>query len=256
MLTLEAETPDAIPSAAMEFETLGSFYRAAHAGLRVLDGRGVRRRFGAEADGRWQQFRGDMTDADRLDLLLKDAATIAPLAFAPRDVFDLRGLSSEDPFGTTWKGPPRGLAGSLFREEVAVPSDAVAAFDAAVALWEVRVEGVDAVALPRILPSTRLVVGGLAALRAVVAHFAANRGSLDLADQVLLVADRPVERQLFGLTTVFLATPGRARAVSPGVAVERVRGLGVTRIDARAVSDDASAKVRETVDALADVLGR
>jgi hypothetical protein len=238
----------------MDFDTTGAFYRAAHLGLRVLDGRGVRRRFGAEADGRWQQFRGDMTNADRLDLLIKDAATIAPLAFAPRDVFALPGLSTEDPFGTQWPGARPGLGGALFREDTDAPADAVAAFDAAVTLWGQRLDAFDAATLPRILPSTRLVVGGLAALRAVVAHFAAHRGSLDLADQVLLVADRPVERQLFGLATVFLATPGKARAVTPEVDVVKVRAMGVARLDARVISDDASPAVRASIDALADAL--
>nr|MBK7069429.1 hypothetical protein [Deltaproteobacteria bacterium] len=161
----------------MDFETTGAFYRAAHLGLRVLDGRGVRRRFGAEADGRWQQFRGDMTDADRLDLLIKDAATIAPLAFAPRDVFALPGLSTEDPFGTQWPGARPGLGGGLFREGADAPADALAAFDAAVALWGLRLDAFDAAALPRILPGTRLVVGGLAALRAVVAHSPRTAGA-------------------------------------------------------------------------------
>jgi hypothetical protein len=240
----------------MDFESTGAFYRAAHLGLRVLDSRGVRRRFGAEADARWAQFRGDMTDADRLDLLLREAAAQAPLAFAPREVFALEGLSLEDPFGASWKGPPRGLSGSLLRSENAVASDAVAAFDEAVALWEVSIPAMDASSLPRIVASSRVVVGGLAALRAIVAHFAAHRGSFDLADQVLFVADRPVERQLFGLATVFLATPGVGRAVPPRASVEKVRALGRTPFDAKVVSDDASDAVRETVHALADALGR
>ncbi len=240
----------------MDFESTGAFYKAAHIGLRVLDSRGVRRRFGPEADARWVQFRGDMTDADRLDLLLRDAATQTPLAFAPREVFALEGLSLEDPFGVSWKGPPRGLSGSLLRSEGTVSSDPVAAFDEAAAQWEVTVPKLDATALPRLVASSRIVAGGLAALRALVSLFAAHRGSFDLADQVLFVADRPVERQLFGLATVLLATPGAGRSVPPKVSVEKVRALGRTPFDAKVRSDDASDAVRETVDALADALGR
>jgi hypothetical protein len=224
----------------MDHEIVGSFYRAAHLGLRVLDGRGARRRFGREADARWVQFRGDLTDADRFDLLLRDAAGAAPLAFAPREVFDLEGLSHEDPFGVTWAGPPRGLAGNLLRAELDAPDDPVAAFDAAAALWEVPLLPLAPDALPRILPSTRLAVGGVSALRSLVAHFAAHRGGLDLADQVTLVADRPVERQLFGLATVFLATPTRGRCVAP-------REARALRVDSTLASDDASEAVREAL---------
>ena len=57
----------------MDTLPLRPFYRAAALGLRALDGRGVRRRFGEDADARWRQFRGELRDADRFDLLLRDA---------------------------------------------------------------------------------------------------------------------------------------------------------------------------------------
>jgi hypothetical protein len=238
----------------MSPEQVESFYRSAHLGLRVLDGRGVRRRFGADADARWKQFRGDLNDADRLNLLLRDASTVAPLAFAPREVFSLPGLSVEDPFGPTWPGPRVGLAGELLRADVNGPLDARDTFETATSRWEVSLPALDPSALPKILPSTRVVFTGLGALRALVTHFAAQRGSLDLADQLLLVSDRPVERQLFGLAAVFLGTPNPPRVVPLNVSKDRLRALGVARLDSHVISDDASSAARETVLALADVL--
>jgi hypothetical protein len=238
----------------MSPEAIESFYRAAHLGLRVLDERGARRRFGADADARWKQFRGDLNDADRLNLLQRDASTVAPLAFAPREVFSLTGLSVEDAFGPVWPGSRAGLAGDLLRAERSDASDPLQWFEAAVAQWPGSPPALDGSSLPKILPSTRLVFAGLGALRALVTHFAAQRGSLDLADQLLLVSDRPAERQLFGLAAVFLGTPNAPRALVPSASKERVRALGVTRLDAHVVSEDATPAARDAALALADVL--
>ncbi len=226
-----------------------SFYRAAHVGLRVLDARSGRRRFGPDADAKWKQFRGELTDTDRMDLLLRDASTLAPLAFAPRDVFALTGLSTEDPFGPEWTGvaPQTGLSGALLRSTDDAPADPVAAFDLCLAAWELAPPAFDPAKLPRIAPATRLVAGGVGALRALVAHFAAHRDALDLADQVVLVADRPYERQLLGLACVFLGTTNRPRVAAPGASPDRLRAQGFTHVDAHVTSDDASPAVRDAV---------
>lgn len=238
----------------MNPDSVRLFYRAAAVGLRALDQRGVRRRFGREADERWKQLRGDMTAADRFELLLKDASVAFPLAFAPRDVFAIPGLLREDPFGAAWAGPPQGLATSLLREEADVPADPVAAFDLAARTWEVSPKPFDVTALPRIGPPTQVVAAGLGALRALVLHFAAHRSGLDLAEQVLFVADAPAERHLFGIAALLLGATREPRVVSSRVAVERVRAMGVTRVDARVTSDDASEPARDTVLGLADAL--
>jgi hypothetical protein len=74
------------------------FYRAALLGLHALDRREQGgRRLGADGDARWQQFRGALTAADRIDWLLRDAAKTQPLGFAPQSVWDLPGLSSDEP---------------------------------------------------------------------------------------------------------------------------------------------------------------
>jgi hypothetical protein len=233
-----------------------SFHLAAHQGLRALDARGARRRFGDEADARWKQFRGELTEADRFDLLLRDAATVAPLAFAPRDVFALRGLAAEDPFGPDWPGPPRGLSGELLRARDEAPADPLAAFDRCLALWERSAPPLDPGTGPRVAPATRLLVGGTSLLRHLVTVFAAGRDALDLADQVVLVADHPHERQLFGLAAVFLGTTNRPRCVAPGVTPERWKSLGITRLDASLVSPDASDAVRAAVAELASITSR
>lgn len=230
----------------MDTLPLRPFYRAAALGLRALDGRGVRRRFGEDADARWRQFRGELRDADRFDLLLRDAATVSPLAFAPREVFGFAGLSAEDPFGPSWEGPPQGLAGELLRADERVPDDLVEALDAVIARWEARVARIDEAAVPRVTPGSRVVCGGLGAIRALAGVFAAQRERLDLAEQVVLVADRPVERQLFGLVGVFLGVAGALRAIPPGAAEARVRAV-IPRVDVALVSDDASEAVRELV---------
>ncbi|MDO9020760.1 MAG: hypothetical protein Q7V43_27800 [Myxococcales bacterium] len=233
-----------------------SFHVAAHLGLRVLDARGGRRRFGDDADARWKQFRGQLTEADRFDLLLRDAATVAPLAFAPRDVFGFTGLSTEDPFGPDWAGPPRGLSGEFLRSREDAPIDPVAAFDRCLAAWERPVRALDPGTAPRVVPATRLLVGGTSALRHLVAVFAAARDTLDLADQVILVADQACDRQLFGLAAVFLGTTNPPRCVAPGVKPERWKALGVTRLDATLVSDDASDAVRAAVADFATLTAR
>jgi hypothetical protein len=84
------------------------FYQSAMAILRALDAKApVPRRFGAEADARWALFKGDLALGDRLDLLVRDGAATQPTAFAPRVVFALDGLASDEPFGPDWPEPGR-----------------------------------------------------------------------------------------------------------------------------------------------------
>ncbi len=73
-----------------------SFYAAALAGLRALDGRERRpRRFGPDADARWQNFCGHLSLAERVDLLIRDAAVTWQAAFSPAIVFRLPYLASD-----------------------------------------------------------------------------------------------------------------------------------------------------------------
>ena len=88
-------------------ERRDAFYAAAVAGLRALDARErTARRFGPDADTRWSSFKGALTDADRIDLLLRDAAVTWGAAFSASEVFDLFGLAPDEPFGPDWKPLP------------------------------------------------------------------------------------------------------------------------------------------------------
>ena len=64
------ELPSAIPMP----DPTRSYYLAALTGLRFIDSKqGTGRRFGENARALWAEFRGDLTDADRINLLLRDA---------------------------------------------------------------------------------------------------------------------------------------------------------------------------------------
>ncbi|HYO54675.1 hypothetical protein [Archangium sp.] len=96
---------------------LENFYEAAFVGLKALDSRaGGARRFGPNADARWDLFKGEMKERDRLDLLIRDAAANHPAAFAPRCIFLLDGLAEDEPFGPEWPGPDAALALRLWRD--------------------------------------------------------------------------------------------------------------------------------------------
>ena len=79
-----------------------TFYAVAILGMRAIDARSNgRQRFDANADATWTAFKGDQQQADRVDLLVRDAAVTQPTAFAPRVIFDLAGLAADDPVGAS-----------------------------------------------------------------------------------------------------------------------------------------------------------
>jgi hypothetical protein len=62
--------------------------------LRYLEGRrATGRRFGADADALWSSLQGDLTTANRLDLLIRDADAEWPGGFGARTVFAMRGVA-------------------------------------------------------------------------------------------------------------------------------------------------------------------
>ncbi len=67
-----------------------AFYAAAALGVAWLDAReSSPRRFGPAADASWRTYAGtpsDLSDLDRLELLLRDASSLYPDAFSPRAV--------------------------------------------------------------------------------------------------------------------------------------------------------------------------
>jgi hypothetical protein len=172
-----------------------TYYAAAAVGLRALearDGRG--RRFGADADARWSRFKGKLHDGDRLQMLLRDAASPWPHGFSASRVFQLEGVALDEPFGPTWTTPAPSLGRRLL-DDTAPPS-----LDTAAAALGIRREPVP---IPPVRAGTRLVVAGGAAILAAARAFQA-RDDVDWGTQVTVVADSPAHRQLAGLAGVFI----------------------------------------------------
>jgi hypothetical protein len=180
-----------------------AFYRTALLCLRFLEQRSpTGRRFGPDADARWSSFRGDLETSDRIDLLLRDADSEWPRAFAARVVFRLQGIADDEPFGPEWPGLTavrgedlwRGLAGEP------LPSDLTTLLDRLAAAWD---RPLQRPALPPIRPTTHLLLAGPGAIAATAEHFA-RATDLAWSDQVLVLARTPFERQLAALMGALL----------------------------------------------------
>ncbi|MCA9535362.1 MAG: hypothetical protein KC593_16830 [Myxococcales bacterium] len=196
-----------------------AYYQAALSGLRFVEARQPSgRRFGAEADARWAQFAGELTTADRVDLLLRDADAQWPNAFGARAVFDLRSVAEDEAFGAEWEPLDPVQANELWR----APVPPGAATDIALTLahvaqaWGLSLAPFDT---GPVQPADRLVLTGPSAIAAAIHAFAAGR-DLDWADQVVCVATPPAHRQLAALAGALLnsgkGTRLRASTTPPG----------------------------------------
>lgn len=244
-------------SATVRTEDVDRFYRAAVGGLAVLEARGASaRRFGPDADARWNAFRGGLQDWHRIDLLVRDAAVRNPAGFAPRVVFDLLGLADDEPCGPEWPGPTPLEAATLLR--AAVPSsprlDLGAALVQAAAAWAINPERSVPAATEGIQPATRLLVAGASAVLALATAFE-GRPELDLADQAVLLADDPGTRQLFGLALAFLDTRRPPRLVRTTATADDLQALGFTSADRLVIGDDVPPDARARIATLATALG-
>lgn len=210
------------------------FYAAAVAGLRALDCRdGSARRFGADADTRWASFKGALTEADRIDLLLRDAAVAWGVGFSPAEAFGLFGLAPDEPFGPDWQP----LSTATARGYLAGAATAVRPVE----LGELMGVTGGSVELPTITASTRLVVAGGTALVAVAQNFS-ERADLSWSDQVLAVATTPAHRQLAGLLAVLAGAAARTRLVRPADDLRAtLKSAGFAQLDVAVVSPDAEA---------------
>lgn len=224
-----------------------SFYRASAAGLRLLDakqGRGLR--FGEAADAKWRALGGELEERDRLDLLLRDGTSQQPLAFAPRLIFQLAGLASDEPFGRDWPQAPAGLAASLLRNGGAQTDDPLALLTTAATAWglpPLTTSTHHADNASRIGPASRVFVAGAKAVFALI-EYARSRRDLDLTDQAILLADTPAERHLWGLALLALGQRREPRVLTPDTAtVEHLRSLSIPRFDVFLVSEDTSAEI-------------
>lgn len=215
-----------------------AFYRAAVLGLRALDAReSTPRRFGSDAEARWNQFAGALGAGDRIDILLRDAAGTWGAAFSPSECFALFGLADDEPFGPDWHGIDDAAAKRLLSEP-----------NAPVMLEHIAdVLGLTAVSvpIPSVTPSTKLVVAGGAAIVRVAKQFAENK-TLSWTDQVVVVADNAACRQLAGLAAVLLGARGRTALVRPSEGDdETLRSAGFAHLDAAVVSPDAEPQAAE-----------
>lgn len=179
------------------------YYEAALRTLAFVERRSpTARRFGAEADARWSALRGNLTTADRIDLLLRDADAQWPASFGARNVFALRAAAEDEAFGAAWSPLDPVDAEALWRRLAATPApaDVSAAMATAATVWGLTLSPVDVGAIQ---PTEKLIVVGPSALAATVAAFA--RGdALDWADQVIVVATPAPHRQLAALAGALL----------------------------------------------------
>ncbi|WP_437840180.1 hypothetical protein [Sorangium sp. So ce1153] len=198
------------------------YYAAALRALRFVERRSpTTRRFGSEADARWAAFRGNLTTADRLDLLLRDADAHWPAAFGARNVFALRSAAEDEAFGAEWTALDPVVADELWRKVVAEtpPNSAHETLLAAASSWDLKLAAVDAGA---IAPTDKLLVVGPSAVAAVVTSFAAGK-DLDWAAQVVCVATPPAHRQLAALGAALLNATKPTGLVAPASGNPAVR---------------------------------
>ena len=217
-----------------------SFYVTALVGLRYVEARrATGRRFGAEADARWTGFRGDLTTADRLDLLLRDADAEWPGAFGARTVFAERAVAEDDAFGPAWESLEPVDAEQLWRTALATkePRDLDSLLSAWSAAWETTVAPF---AVGEITTVERLVVAGPSAIAATLRAFA-GRADLAWSEQVTVVATPPAHRQLAALATAVLNT---TKATNLFTHVQAHALVGRVLVSEDALAEDA-AVVRE-----------
>ncbi len=210
-----------------------SFYAAALAGLRALEARERSpRRFGPDADARWQSFRGHLELAARIDLLARDAAVRWQAGFSPALVFQLPYLADDEPFGPDWRGLTPTQAEQLWKS-----TDSQVDLSTCAAML-----GVPDIPVPCPMPepSTRLIVAGGSAVLAVGKRFAA-RPELSWSDQVLVVADRPANRQLAGLVAPVIGARAATRLTAPAEDVAAaLKAVGFGTGGDAVTSDDAA----------------
>lgn len=206
------------------------FYAAAVVGLRALDARErAPRRFGRDADARWEQFRGSLGPSDRLDILLRDAAGTWGSAFSPAQSFGAFGLADDEPFGPDWRSLSDERANRLLLDSGSDLAALASALNVPTA----------SLALPSISSATHVVAAGAQAVFALGSHFS-SRPELAWSEQVVVVATTPTVRQLAGLVAVILGAQRRTVLVRPSEDPTGVlRAAGFPNVDVAVVSADA-----------------
>jgi hypothetical protein len=200
------------------------------------------RRFGADADARWGDFKGDLDTVDRIELLLRDADAEWPGAFGARTVYALRAISEDEPFGATWRGVDPIGAEDLWRRirSETSPASLTEALRAIAAAWGLRLESFDPGA---IAPTDRVVLAGPSAIAAAIEVF--SRGAdLDWAEQVTVVATPPAHRQLAAAAGALLNLnrPTRLLTIDEAGAAPAARGARLLASDDAESADRAAAQ--------------
>jgi hypothetical protein len=220
-----------------------AYYQTALSGLRFVEARRPSgRRFGADADARWAGFRGDLTTADRLDLMLRDADAEWPGAFGARTVFAEPAVANDEAFGPAWPGLEPVDAEEVWRTTLArtEPRDLDSFLAAWSQAWSVPLSPVDVGPLTTV---DRLVVAGPLALAAALRAFV-GRNDLAWTEQVTIVATPPAHRQLAWFATAALNATKQTTVVTHGQARSLI-GRPVVSPDAS--PDDAAAAGRSTI---------
>jgi hypothetical protein len=219
-----------------------AFYEASLRALRYVEARSpTRRRFGPDADAMWRTFRGHLTAADRIDLLLRDADVEYRGAFGARVAFGLRGVGEDDAFGSSWQHLGATDADTLWRRFLADPvaTDATGAISACASALGISIRSGD---VPKLTANTRLLLAGPSSIASVAAAFAKER-DLAWADQVTCVATPPAHRQLAVLCAALLGA-------KPTVLFAAAESLPTgAHFDHRLASDDADQADRAVVEA-------
>lgn len=190
------------------------FYRTALLGLLAQEHRQpTDRRFGDEADARWNMFHGHLDVADRIDLLIRDAAVSHPAAFAPRSVFGFEDLAEDEPFGPDWQSPfGRDTGRRAWKDTLELRSVAPAElWQRALDLWSVTPD--TAAASTETTGSARLVVVGASAIAGLAQRFVEHGDGLDWGRQVHALSETPAGIQLAGLVPLCAGTPTSSKVL-------------------------------------------
>jgi len=198
------------------------------------------RRIGANADALWRSFKGHLTAADRIDLLLRDADLEWPLAFGARHVFRLAGVAEDEAFGADWPSLPLRVAQELWDSHMARAgvADVADLLTRIGSVWGLPLAS--PVMIPSVSPATRVIVAGPSGIAELIQSFAKNL-KLDFSEQVTCVATPPGHRQLAAVATVCLNLGRRARVL----AAAEVQGLAAGLVAIQ--SDDADPRDSEAL---------
>ena len=202
---------------------IARYYQGALLGLRYLEAqKPTGRRFGPDADARWSSFRGDLTTADRLDLLIRDANAQWPEALGARTTFAERAVAEDSAFGPDFAGLDPIDAEALWRAQTAATSSPDELLRAVAKVWGLTLPTFDP---GPIAAADRLVVVGPAAIVATATAFHLGGRQFDWRDQVVVVATPPAHRQLAALAGAALGITQRATLLTAGDAIPGARRL-------------------------------